>query len=192
VRDLLDQRPVLIALAGPNGAGKSTFYKNFIEEANLPFVNADVLSAQLRIDPYSAASLADKIRRELLSRSESFAFETVLSDPVGDKIEFLKHAESAGYTVVLFFIGIPGPSTSEERVAVRVAKGGHDVPSEKMVERYPRILENLKRALTQLSNVRIYDNSDLRNPFRLVASREKSAPIRLFEPIPEWLTSALP
>jgi predicted ABC-type ATPase len=192
VKELLARRPILIALAGPNGAGKSTFYKNFIEDVNLPFVNADVLSAQLQIDPYSAASLADKVRRELLSRSQSFVFETVFSDPVGDKIEFLKHAESAGYTVVLFFIGIPGPSTSEERVAIRVAKGGHDVPSEKLVERYPRILENLKRALTELSNVRVYDNSDLRNPFRLVASRENSGPIRLLKPVPQWLAAVLP
>jgi predicted ABC-type ATPase len=64
--------------------------------------------------------------------------------------------------VVLFFIGIEGAEVSDERVAMRVLKGGHDVPADKIVERFPRVMANLKRALTELSNVRVYDNSDLK------------------------------
>jgi len=77
---------------------------------------------------------------------ESFVFETVFSDPVGDKLSFLKAAAQSGYTVVLCFIGVSGPETSEQRVAMRVSQGGHDVPAEKLISRYPRTMSNLEAA----------------------------------------------
>lgn len=125
--------PVIIALAGSNGAGKTTFYHAHLHLAGLRLVNADVLARELGIDAYAGARLADALRRELVRQRESFAFETVFSDPAGEKLKFLKEAAAAGYTVVLCFIGISGPEVSEERVAMRVTQGGHDVPAEKLV-----------------------------------------------------------
>jgi predicted ABC-type ATPase len=154
-------------------------------------VNADQLALQLKIDPYRASEMADAIRRDLVSIGESFIFETVFSDPVGDKLAFLKEAEKSGYTVVLFFIGIEGPEVSDQRVTMRVLKGGHDVPADKIRERFPRVMSNLKRALAELSNVRVYDNSDLKTPYRLVAARESGQGIELHEPVPEWLRALL-
>ena len=187
----LDRRPVIVALAGPNGAGKSTFYHAHLEAAGLRFVNADVLSRELRIGPYEAAKMADSLRRELVRQRESFVFETVFSDPAGDKLAFLKDAAAAGYTVVLCFIGISGPEISEQRVAMRVSQGGHSVPTEKLETRYPRILENLRSALREVLHVWVFDNGDLRYPFRLVAVRESGQAIRLHKPIPQWLASVL-
>lgn len=155
-------------------------------------MNADDLSRELRVDAYRAAEIADVARRELVERGESFIFETVLSDPVGDKVAFLKLAEQHGYTVVLFFVGIDSAETSEERVAIRVLQGGHDVAPEKIATRYARTMENLRRSLIELKNVRIYDNSDLADPYRLVARREDGGKIEMFEPIPEWLRALLP
>jgi predicted ABC-type ATPase len=189
---LLDRRPILVALAGPNGAGKSSFFETHLATAGLNFVNADVLAVALSLDAYAASSLADDLRRQLLRRRESFVFETVFSDPVGDKIAFLKEAESAGYTVFLIFIGVDDPEISSDRVAMRVSQGGHDVPEEKLKERYPRIMANLKRALQEISNVWVYDHSDLDAGYRLVATREKGQEIRLREPVPEWLRRLLP
>lgn len=188
---ILERRPILVAVAGPNGAGKSTFYAAHLQSYGLRFVNADELANQLELSPYKAAEAADRIRAELLAQRESFAFETVFSDPVGAKIEFLMEAERAGYTVVLFFIGIATPEVSEERVAIRVAQGGHDVPSEKIVSRYARTMQNLRRALAELSNVRVYDNSDLSVPYRLVAVMEDRA-LTLNPPTPSWLKKLLP
>ena len=142
----LDRRPVIVALAGPNGAGKSTFYHAHLEAAGLRFVNADVLSRELRIGPYEAAKMADSLRRELVRQRESFVFETVFSDPAGDKLAFLKAAAQSGYSVILCFIGLKNPQTSEERVAMRVSQGGHDVPTEKLKSRFPRTMTNLKAA----------------------------------------------
>ena len=188
---VLDRRPIILALAGPNGAGKTTFYRAFLAHSGLYFINADVIAQHLGVDAYRAAELAGDLRQQLIEQKVSFVFETVFSDPVGDKLAFLKRAESLGYTVVLIFIGISSPEMSDERVAMRVSQGGHDVPSGKLVERYPRVMQNLKRSLIELSNVRIYDNSEMSTPYRLVSVREDGGGLRCFDAVPEWLSALL-
>jgi predicted ABC-type ATPase len=187
----LDRRPIVVALAGPNGAGKSTFYHAHLRSAGLRFINADVLARGLKIAPYAAAEMADALRRELLKQRESFIFETVFSDPIGDKLTFLKDAAAARYTVVLCFVGLSGPKVSEQRVAMRVTQGGHDVPTKKLEERYPRILANLKAALNVIPHIWIFDNDDLRAPFRLVAVYKHGQTVEWHKPIPRWLTTVL-
>ena len=183
----LDQRPLIVVLAGPNGAGKTTFYHAHLKPCGLRFINADVLAAELDLDPYVAARVAATLRRELLEQRESFIFETVFSDPVGDKLAFLKDAAQRGYTVVLCFIGLSSPKVCEERVAMRVSQGGHDVPTEKLVARFPRTLANLKAAILELSHVWIFDQDDLRKPFREVAVFEQGRQVALKKPVPKWL-----
>ena len=187
----LDARPIIVALSGPNGAGKSTFYKAFLSETGLRFVNADDLSNQLDIDAYAAAKVAGELRSELVKQHESFIFETVLSDPVGDKISFLKTAAATGYNVVLCYIGIPGPEVSEERVAMRVSQGGHDVARRKIAARFPRTLANLRLALRDLPLVLVFDNSDLNAPYRRVAEFEAGKRVFVARPIPKWLAPLL-
>lgn len=188
----LDQRPVMVALAGPNGAGKTTFYHAHLRRAGLRLVNADVLARELHLDPYVAAGVAAAVREELVRQRESFVFETVFSDPAGEKVAFLKSAAQAGYNTVLCFIGIDAPSVSEQRVAMRVLQGGHDVPTEKLVQRFPRILANLKAALRELPRVWVFDNSDLRTPYRLAAIVEDGHVAKLQRPVPKWLAPLLP
>jgi predicted ABC-type ATPase len=185
-----DARPIIVAIAGPNGAGKSTFYEAHLRPVGLRFVNADDLSRDLGVDAYQAAEVAGQLRKALVEHGESFVFETVFSDPVGDKLEFLKAAEKRGYTVVLVFIGLEGPALSEERVAMRVLQGGHDVPTEKLQTRYPRTMENLAKAIRELRHVLVFDNSDLDRPFRKVAAFETGRMIEKHAPMPRWLPRA--
>ena len=166
---LFDQRPIIVALAGSNGAGKTTFYHSHLAETGLRFINADDLAAELRIEAYSAAELAAQLRLALIAKHESFIFETVLSDPVGDKVQLLQAVAEEGYQVVLIFIQIADAETSIQRVSMRVAQGGHDVPDAKLRSRFPRTQENLDRAIASLPHVIIFDNSDLAHPYRLVA-----------------------
>jgi predicted ABC-type ATPase len=182
-----DARPIVVAIAGPNGAGKTTFYEANLQPAGLRFVNADELARELEVGAYEAAELAGRLRETLLDEHESFVFETVFSDPVGDKVAFLKRAASQGFTVVLCFIGIDGPEVSEERVAMRVLQGGHDVPSKKLTERYPRTLKNLAKAIRELPHVLVFDNSDLARPFRLVAEFRNGKVAVRHSPLPRWL-----
>jgi predicted ABC-type ATPase len=187
-----DRRPIIVAVAGPNGAGKTTFYYAHLQPAGLRFVNADLLARELDLEPDAAARAADNLRRELVRRRESFVFETVFSDPVGDKLAFLKQAVDSGCTVVLCFIGIAGPHVCEDRVAMRVSQGGHDVPTDKLRSRFPRTLTNLEAAIRELPCVLVYDNDDLSRPFRQVATFEQGRLLSSREPLPAWLRPLLP
>jgi predicted ABC-type ATPase len=188
----LDVRPILIAIAGPNGAGKSTFYKGQLSYTGLPFVTTDVIAAESGLGAYQAAEVAEEMRRARFARRESFIFETVFSDPVGDKLSFLEDAVAEGYTVVLFFIGISSPDQSIDRVGQRVVEAGHDVPTDKLVSRYPRVMENLRRALVRLPLVLVYDNEDLRDPHRFCVAAGMSKVLEVKEPVAEWLRGLLP
>jgi predicted ABC-type ATPase len=187
-----DQRPIVMAIAGPNGAGKSTFYHAHLSAAGLRFVNADVMARELALAPYEAARVADALRRELLSQGESFVFETVFSDPVGNKVAFLEEAARRGHIVVLCYIGLASATQSTQRVAMRVSQGGHDVPDDKLLSRYSRTLDNLRAAILRLPHVLVYDNSDLRAPFRPVAVFDHGQVRDLQEPVPEWLRPLIP
>jgi len=187
----LNQRPVIVAIAGPNGAGKSTFFQAFLSHTGLRFVNADSLASELHLDAYSAATLAGEIRKSLVELRESFVFETVFSDPVGEKVAILEQAVAKGYTVVLCYIGLGDASQSIARVAMRVSQGGHDVPDEKLEQRFPRTLVNLKRAIEQLPVVLVYDNSDLANPYRRVATFENGKAKEELAQAPIWLQELL-
>ncbi len=96
-----------------------------------------------------------------MKRNESFVFETVVSDPAGGKLAFLRQTHQAGYTVVSCYIGLSRAEISAERVTLRVSQGGHDVPVRKLMSAYPRTLANLKAAIGVLPHILIFDNSDL-------------------------------
>ena len=189
--EYLDRRPIVVAIAGPNGAGKSTFFEAHLKTTGLRFLNADAVARELAVDAYEAARMITALRTELVNQRESFIFETVFSDPVGDKLSFLKNAAQSGYAVVLCFVGIAGAETSEQRVAMRVSQGGHDVPPEKLVERFPRTLTNLAAALRELPCVLVFDNDDLKTPFRQVAAYTNGQALLLNEPIPSWFQRLL-
>jgi predicted ABC-type ATPase len=182
-----DARPIVVAIAGPNGAGKSTFYAAHLAPAALRFVNADDLARELEVEIEEAAGLANELRKTLLDQRESFVFETVFSDPVGEKVEFLRDAASKGYAVVLCYIGVESVEVSQERVAMRVLQGGHDVPDHKLAARFARTQANLARAIRTLPHVLVFDNSDLTNPFRRVAEFRGGNPVTLLRPLPPWL-----
>ena len=184
--DSLDRQPVLVAIAGPNGAGKSTFFEQFIRPSGLRFVNADILSQESGLGAYEAAEMAERLRGELIGRRESFVFETVLSDPVGEKVTRLRQVAADGYQVVLCFIGLDSALESDARVALRVTRGGHDVPTEKLMARYPRTLANLALALRTLAHVLVYDNSNLADPYHLVAEYREGTQVRGGGLPPEW------
>jgi predicted ABC-type ATPase len=76
-------------------------------------INADILARELVVDAYGAAKMAGALRQRLLEQRESFVFKTVFSNPAGDKLAFLGSAVRAGDQVVLCFIGIASPATSD-------------------------------------------------------------------------------
>lgn len=180
-------RPLLVMLAGPNGAGKSTYYHTKLAHIGLPFLNADVLAQQQNIGAYEAAAEVAKMREELRRHQKPFITETVLSDPVGEKVSFLRQSSDQGYDVRLIFIGIDSPAMSLNRVRERVKAGGHDVPVDKIMARYERTLANLERAIQVLPWVNLVDNSSYQHPHRLLAKfRNGQLAFRYEGEIPGW------
>jgi predicted ABC-type ATPase len=188
-----DGAPTLLVIAGPNGAGKSTFHDHFISPLGLPFVNADRIaqsqSPEMKLPDtftYEAAKIADAARRLLLADGKSFCMETVFSDPAGDKLKFLRTAGKSGYSVILVFIGLESAELSLARVIQRVAGGGHNVPDEKLRERFPRSLDNFRKALSFVDHAFLFDNSSSSTPFRPVAVWRAGILQITLQPIPEW------
>lgn len=186
------RKPLLVLLAGPNGAGKTTFYQLHLAAYRLPFINADQIALesfgnQAPETSIPAARVADELRRQKVAGGHSFIFETVLSDPMGDKIDFLRKARQSGFFVEAHFIGLASPALSQARVIHRVANGGHDVPDDKIFSRYQRTLDNLARLLPVADRLTIYDNSEIARPHRPVALFEEGRLAALSSDIPAWL-----
>ncbi len=74
---------------------------------------------------------------------------------------------------------------------MRVLQGGHDVPSRKLKQRYPRTQRNLALAIRELPHVLVYDNGDLRRTFRKVAEFEAGKTTEQHSPLPRWLSRAI-
>jgi predicted ABC-type ATPase len=189
---LLLNRPIIVVLAGPNGAGKSTFFSSHLAQAGLRFVNADLLARALKLSAQQAMEAANALRSELIRQRESFITETVFSDPVGAKLNQFTHAMAQGYTVLMLFIGISGPERSDERVAMRVSQGGHDVPPDRVIARFPRTMANLRSALHALSGVLVYDNDDLRHPYRVIARVIRGEVAEEVQDPPRWWIDVRP
>lgn len=138
----------------------STFSPVKRKEANLwtrLSVEQNVLKCDAVIDSYLAADLAEFIRQQLLDRSISFTYETVMSHP--GKIDFLEQAIQRDFRVYLYYIATEDPEINISRVNVRVALEGHDVPPDIIRSRYYKSLSNLKAAVRQTSRAYIFDNS---------------------------------
>jgi predicted ABC-type ATPase len=180
-------------LAGPNGAGKSTYYDAFLADSPLPFLNADLLAAEMKIDSFEAARILDATRARMIEDRLGFITETVFSDPHGAKLTMLRDALAAGYDVTLYYIGIASPELSERRVEQRTAAGGHDVPREKLASRYERSLANLREAITFVPTVEVFDNSLVEDPYRHIATFDDGALAwRDSAALPTWTRGIVP
>ena len=181
-------------LVGGNGAGKSTFYRLVLEPLGLPFVNADRL-AQL-VYPgaeeersYEAALLAEQQRNTLLLSGASFCFETLYSHP--SKIDFTARAKALGCYVIMVVIHLEQAELNAARVAQRVREGGHNDPTEKLLKRIPRMLEQVKASIPLCDEVRVFDNSSAEDPFQPVMTI-KMGEVELHQhPVPRWAAPLL-
>jgi predicted ABC-type ATPase len=140
-------RPSVVILAGPNGAGKSTAAPDLLHgalEVN-EFVNADVIARGLSaFDPDSVAIAAGRVMlariRELAEQRVNFAFETTLaSRSLAPRIRDLL---ASGYAIHLVFLWLSSADLAVQRVAARVAAGGHNVPEQTVRRRYQAGIRN--------------------------------------------------
>ena len=163
----------LYIIAGCNGAGKTTASFTVLPEMLKcrEFVNADEIAAG--ISPFNPEGVAIQAGRlmidriiQLLKDGETFAFETTLA--TRSYVKLIQQAKKRGYFVTLLFFSLSTPEQAQRRVAQRVSMGGHNIPSDVIVRRYPtlyasmRLLDALRQQ--QLSrhtySQRIWDRED--------------------------------
>jgi len=158
-------QPVCTIIAGPNGAGKSTFAEMQARriKGDFNFVNADLIAAGLSpFAPDRELMTASKLFlneiHRYISRCESFAFETTLSGKTYAKL--ISKLRADGWRVELIYLWIPSVAVSLDRVRERVAHGGHHIPAEAIIRRYPKSVYNLLYIYSKLCTSTVcFDNS---------------------------------
>lgn len=137
------------------------------------------------MNSYIAADLAAFIRVKLLENGTSFSFETVFSHE--SKLEFIEKAKDAGYKVYLYFITTQDPVININRVDIRVEKGGHPVPKDKIEERYYRAMKLLRPAIKACFRSYLFDNSG--KHYELIAEVAPGNVVNVMDidgNLPEW------
>ena len=156
----------LYIIAGCNGAGKTTASFTILPEVLdcKEFINADEIAKGLSpFQPENVAMQAGRIMLarmdELLQKGETFAFETTLATKsYKQKIEW---AQANGYEVTLLFFWLRNVTMAKERVAQRVAEGGHSIPLETIERRYHNGIANLFAIYIDMVDIcYIFDNSE--------------------------------
>jgi predicted ABC-type ATPase len=163
----MGKKPVLIVIAGPNGSGKTSVTSKILKHEwteSCVYINPDEI-AQKKFGDWNsldavlqAANFAQKQRENCVEKRESLIFETVLSS--SEKVVFITKAKEKGYFVRLFFVCTNSPKINAFRVAMRVLKGGHDVPISKIISRYGKSMENAVKVSEIADRAYFYDNSE--------------------------------
>jgi predicted ABC-type ATPase len=189
-------KPVFYLLAGPNGAGKSTLYKALVQGGTIPptaeFVNADLYEgmhlqhiANLQARSEAARVWADGRRASLLKAGQPFVSETVFSHE--SKLALIQEAQHQGFFVMLLVVCLDDTKRLLKRVANRVREGGHNVPSERILARYPRSLANLTIAVRQADAAILYDSQAMEaGTHKAVAVCKGGRTEVLFNLLPKW------
>ena len=159
--------PNLYIIAGCNGAGKTTAsYTILPEMLNCrEFVNADSIASGLSpFSPESAAFAAGRIMlqriHQLIEEKTDFGFETTLA--ARSYVSLIKQARQIGFEISLLFFWLETPALAMQRVAERVSKGGHDIPSDIIKRRFYRGIKNLFSLYIPVCDYwAVIDNMDL-------------------------------
>ena len=162
--------PVIFVLAGVNGAGKSSIGGVFIRRQGMNYFNPDEAARQIQKELgcsiEEANGLAWKEGRNRLETAirerTSHAFESTLGAKTIPRL--LADAAKAGMEMRIWFVGLRSPEQHIARVRDRVAAGGHDIPEEKIRERWDGSRRNLLAMLPYVAELKLFDNSEERDP----------------------------
>jgi predicted ABC-type ATPase len=159
-----------------------------LQAQQLTFSDGKLHFGNVKINSYFASVLSDFIRKKLLEEKISFTFETVMSS--SDKVDFLKLAQESGFRTYLYYVSTEDPAINVSRVRLRVSKGGHSVPEDKIICRYYRSLGFLYDASKFANRAYVFDNSTIER--LLVAEMTEGDFLEMkTESMPIWFKTAL-
>lgn len=163
--NMISGQPTCWIIAGPNGAGKTTFALDYLPLAAHceQFINADLIAAGLSpLHPEREQLAASRLYLTEIERcvdaGKSFAFETTLSGR--SYLRLANRLIQSNWRVELIYLALPDMEMSRQRVAERVAHGGHDIPQAAIERRFARSLYNLLQLYApNVSRTRCYLNA---------------------------------
>jgi len=161
--------PRIYVIAG--GAGKSSLMGAMMLQQGVEYFNPDqaaqrILSINPGISRLEANSAAWHEGKRLLERAITEKFDIAFETTLGGKTitNLLDGALSEGIEVRVWYVGVDSVARHIARVRSRVAQGGHDIPEQKIRERYIQSRLNLIRLLPRLTELLLYDNSKEADP----------------------------
>ncbi len=178
--------PYLYIIAGCNGAGKTTASFTILPEMLKckEFVNSDEIAKGL--SPFNAGNIAVAVEasrimykriKELVALKETFAMETTLA--TRSVANLIREAQREGYYVTLLYFWLNTPELAVERVKMRVAAGGHNVPESTIHRRYRAGVRNLFKLYLPICDYwMIADNS--MSPMEVIAKGFRKDKIEIF------------
>ncbi|MEQ8403370.1 MAG: AAA family ATPase [Roseitalea porphyridii] len=177
--------PAFWLIAGPNGVGKTTYAFRSLEAltGSVNFINmAEIARGLSPLDPAAAegdaARLALSRARELIAAGRTFAMETTMSGRV--HLRLFEMARAVSMRTHLMYFSAASPEICLQRIARRVAEGGHDVPEPVVRRRFVRSHSNLPRYTAASDLWRLYETSGprpclaLEGSGRVVAHRDET------------------
>ncbi|MFN0081622.1 MAG: zeta toxin family protein [Ferruginibacter sp.] len=114
---------------------------------------------------------------DFIENKQSFAFETTLSG--NNYFDIITSAKEIGFTVTLFFVYLESFELAIERVALRVLKGGHNIPDDVIERRYFKGLKNINKYIAIADDWYILDNSKINYKFVAKSLNKKDEIINL-------------
>jgi predicted ABC-type ATPase len=134
-------QPKLIIIGGANGSGKTTLAREFVLVDKIDYLGADEIARELNPknpedEAISAARIFSYRLDDYLANRKSVLVESTLSG-----LSLRKHLAAAriqNFEITILFVYLDTPELCIERVAARVAKGGHHVPDEDIRRRFKR------------------------------------------------------
>lgn len=132
-----------------------------------------------------SGSEGDLEQRAAIAAGETFVVETTLSG--GSALRLMALAKAEGYRLELHFVCVNSADEALDRVASRVAQGGHDVAEEDVRRRFERAQQNLVTAIEVSDESRLYDNASGDEPYRSVAVLTATDCWFAAEP-PQWVS----
>jgi predicted ABC-type ATPase len=155
-------------VAGPNGSGKSTAYgRSDVSEfdGSVWIINPDLLTQRLQSAEQMSgtSSNLEAVKRieawldASIDVHQTIGVETVLSTPKYRRL--VRKAKERGFEIRFIYVYLDTVALQMERIRLRVAKGGHDVPADKIAARRLRSFKEFSWFFWQSDRAWVFDNS---------------------------------
>jgi predicted ABC-type ATPase len=155
--------PLAVFLVGTNGCGKSSL-RNYLNLSDIQTnIDPDLLNRIYQGKfPHSYQIEAGKQALRMYEHAVQQGFNLCLESTLAGKgtMQRINAAKRAGYYTIAYYIGLNSVELNLERIAMRVARGGHDIPEPTVRKRFHESENNLLQVKENFDIIHVIDNSE--------------------------------